>query len=144
MKRTSWLGLLVGAFVAFTGLASDAVVPQGITGSKWVRGLNTTITTTSTVFTAGATINLVGNCYADGGSTTQGLAGVTVQIIIAGGSSTGVWYTATVTSAPNGAWTCTASMPPTGDYAFWQVKLTDVNTNVFYYMPQRFIMIPHL
>jgi hypothetical protein len=130
--------------VAFGAMAVDAVQPQTLSGATLVRGATSVITTTNTLFVSGATI-LFTNCvtYSDTGSTTQGLSSVTVQVGV-GSYSSSIWYTATVTDAANGKFTCTAAIPASQDFTLWQVKLTDVNTNIYYYPAQRLNLISHL
>lgn len=78
------------------------------------------------------------NCYALGAGGTQDLSNITVVVTV-GTPGTRNSATGTVTSATNGAWTATVTIPDAiaGRMAFIQVKLIDSLTNSFIYPLKR-------
>ena len=137
---------LLGLGLAGLVMAADAVTPQTLSRISWVRGVNSVNATTNTLFTQGASILFTNcTCYSDtAGLTTQGLSSVTVQVGV-GNTFTSTWFTATVQDAPNGKFSCVCVLPSGSDlFAYWQVKLTDVNTNIYYYTQQKLNLIAHL
>ena len=80
---------------------------------------------------------LLTNCYmfADGGSMTQYLDGVTVEISVGNSTFTNV-YTGTVyasSAAYTDMWWQAISVPELTGKISVQTKITDVNTNIFIY-----------
>lgn len=124
--------------------AADAVEPQTLNGVSLVRDATTVAITTNIQYTQGASLlftNIV--CYSDAeGTTTQGLDTVTVEVGV-GNSTTSTWTTATVTDTDDGTWCATVTLPEFSS-VYWQCRLTDAATNVYYYQQQILQAAEHL
>ena len=146
MKTTRILTCLMTAalFAAWPAPAADAVQPQTVTGVRLLRDATTVALTTNVYFTQGASL-LFSNvlCCADAtGAVTQGLSQVTVDLAV-GNSTTATWYSASVSSTNGGTFNATVILPAY-ESIYWQVRLTDVNTNVYYYGQQTLRASAHL
>lgn len=146
-------GAVICAVICATVLVAmadgDAVEPQSLDGVELHRGGTEIVATTNTVFTREATILFTNiTCYATAdlgtNSVLQGLSNVTVEVAMSTSStSTGVWETASVQVASNGTWQATYTMPDANP-VYWQVRLTDASTNIYYYTVQKLDTQSHL
>lgn len=135
---------LISALAAFgvRAFAADYVQPQAINGASLYREATSIAYTTNVYFTQGASLlftNMVAYSTADLGtnSVVQGLDGVTIQVGVSeSATATGVWYTGAAISAAAGTWTATVTNVPAVSSVYWQLKLTDASTNVYYYEKQ--------
>lgn len=138
------LGVLIGT--VWPVAAASAVAPQTLSSVPLIRGAAPYAFTVSSSFTAGAPL-LFSNCvtFADvAGTITQQLVSVNVQIGV-GYSTTATWYTAAVTDPTRGIFSCLTQIPTsTSQSVYWQCKLTDVNTNIYYYPIQQLAIIQPL
>lgn len=130
MMMVAGLAMIIVAAVA---VASDAVEPASasfnclreegeayISGVQYYRG--TSILLTNCVLYAGATTN----------SARQGLTDVTIDLNW-GTAASNIHYTGTVIAATAGTWWASFTIPTNWEAPFLQVKITDVNTNVYIY-----------
>lgn len=112
--------------------ASDAVEPANVTVTNFrdeaignVSAVEyyygTSLTLTNWVLFAGTDTN----------SARQGVSNVTIEVKI-GNTTTSDTWSVTGTST-NGVWSCPVTVPSFAGYTYMQVKLTDVNTNVYIY-----------
>jgi hypothetical protein len=130
--------------------SADAVQPQTLSNLKLYRDVTSINYSTNVHYTQGATLLMTNmQCYssADLGvsSTVQGLSTVTVEVATSTSSSTtGTWINATVLLATNGTYCVTIPSLPAYSTVYWQCRLTDVNTNIFYYQTQMLYADPHL
>ena len=130
--------------------AADAVQPQTLDGVKLYRDVTSIAYSTNTHFTQGASLlmtNMVCYSTADLGSNSviQGLSTVTVEVATStSSSSTGTWAEAAVQVASNGTWYLTLTNVPSASAVYWQTRLTDENTNTYYYQQQILYADPHL
>jgi hypothetical protein len=135
MKRLTLAAVIL--CLALGALAADKVAPQSVTATN-LRATVSNPFTSDTLYTAGSSI-LFTNCVAYSGAGTnsakQGLSGVTMKLIVSDGTTT-TTNTATAISTNGGTWTATATLPDTTSSVFWQLKLTDAQTNIYYYGKQ--------
>jgi len=127
-----------GSVVLFAALsvlpvrASDAVVPATIAVTNF---RDEAIGNISAVEYYNGSSLLFTNCvlYAgtDTNSARQGLSNVAIEVKI-GNTATSETYAATST-ATNGVWSCPVTVPTFAGYTYVQIKVTDVNTNVYIY-----------
>jgi hypothetical protein len=148
--------LLFAAFACFAVLfsssvrAADTVVPQALDGGKLYRLTTSIEFSTNAYYAQGASFQFTNmTCYSSGYSTNptvQGLDGVSVDVAWATSSSaTGsTWYAGTVQVATSGTWCCTLTNMPASSSVYWQCRLTDAATNVYYYQQQMLRTNPHL
>lgn len=129
--------------------AADAVQPQTLSAVNLYRDVTAIDYSSAVHFTQGAPLlfsNMV--CWSTASGTNavkQGLDSVTVQVALSTSSTTtGAWQTATVQVASNGTWYATTTNLPAVSVVYWQCKITDVNTNVYYYQQQMIHADPHL
>ena len=125
------LAAAVGA-IAFVATATDYVMPNTVALSC-KRG--TSETTLSGNFYKGTQMLLTNcQCFADStGATTQGLSGVTVQVVIGAVGYT-TTYTAAVVNAAAGTWALAAAVPTnTVSPLYMQVQIIDAATNSYIY-----------
>lgn len=129
--------------------AADAVQPQSLSAVNLYRDVTTIDYSSAVHFTQGAPLlftNMV--CWSTASGTNavkQGLDSVTVQVALSTSSTTtGTWQSATVQVASNGTWSATTTNLPAVSVVYWQCKITDVNTNVYYYQQQMIHADPHL
>jgi hypothetical protein len=141
MKKLILASLLIAAAAAH---AVDSVQPQTLSGVRNLRDQATIAGTTNIALAQGATLRFT-NClaYADAtGSVVQGLDGVTCDVGV-GSSTTSIWYRVTVQSAAQGKWAGHVTLPRI-ETIYWQLRLTDAATNIYYYPQQSLRAIPTL
>ena len=134
MKRSLGLWSVVCGLLSVVGSipvpAADAVQPASCAITNF-RG--EAISSIPGTFYRGTSL-LFTNCVLYSGAGTnsakQGLSGVAVEVRV-GTTESNVAYTATVTDT-QGVWSCTATIPALS-MSEVQVKLTDVNTNIYIY-----------
>lgn len=130
--------------------AADSVVPQALDGGKLYRLTTSTEFSTNAIFAQGSSFlftNMV--CYSTAYSTNptvQGLDGVTVEVAWSAASTTtnATWHAATVQVAESGTWCCAMTNMPASSTIYWQARLTDASTNVYYYQLQMLRANSHL
>ena len=130
--------------------AADSVVPQSLDGAKLYRDATSVEFSTNAIYAQGASFlftNMV--CYSTAYSTNptiQKLSGVTVELTWAtSSSSTGnVWKAGTVQNASAGTWCCSMTNMPASSAVYWQCRITDASTNVYYYQQQMLRSNAHL
>lgn len=128
----------------------DAVEPQKLDGLSLYRDVTSIDYSTNVYYTQGATFlftNMVLYSTADLGtnSVLQGLSNVTVEVAMStSSSSTGTWETASVQVPTNGTWYCIYSDVPEVSNPYWQCRITDASTNVYYYQKQMLHASEHL
>lgn len=128
-------------------LVLAGVTPQSIEVDD-LRGKTSIEETTTSKYTQGASI-LFTNCAAYAGSTTnaarQDLTAVTAELLISSASSGGSVETNAVTAinATNGTWWAAGTVPAS-DPMYWQLRLTDANTNIYYYLQEKIPTQDHL
>ena len=149
--KISILSALCAVLCAFPSSAADAVQPQTLDGVKLYRDVTSIDYSTNTHYTQGASLlmsNMVCYSSADLGvsnSVIQGLSTVTVAVAYSTASTTtGAWNTATVQIATNGTWYINLTNIPSASVIYWQCRLTDLATNVYYYQQQMLHADPHL
>ena len=78
-------------------------------------------------------------------SIRQGLSNVAVAVATSiSSTTTGTWSAAVVQVASNGTWWIALTNLPAANTIYWQCRLTDSLTNVYYYQQQIIIADPHL
>lgn len=131
--RSILTALAASAAICCLVHASDAVEPASVSITS-LRGESASLTVSAESFYQGTTI-LFTNCVLYSGTTTntarQGLTDVDVELRV-GTLEASTAYTATVQNT-NGQWWASITAPTNLTAAFVQVKITDVNTNVFIY-----------
>jgi len=134
-KRMSvaWLMLVFVVSGFYPVHAADAVVPAMLTITN-VRDEAMGYANDVSFF-EGATLRLT-NCVMYAGSSTnsarQALNSITIQVTTVN-SSTSHTYAGSAQVETNGTWSCDAIVPTNSGQLYLQVKITDVNTNVFIY-----------
>lgn len=152
MKRLLTLAMvcMLVMVAARAARADDPVQPQTLNGVALYRDTTGYNYTTNTHYTRGASLLMTNMaCYAtaDLGSNSviQPLTGVTVEVAMSTSySATGTWYAATVQTATNGTWGVSLQEIPDASTVYWQTRLTDAATNVYYYQIQMLYADPHL
>jgi len=143
------LATILCALCAFAS-PDDTVQPQTLDGVKLYRDVGPVLFTTNITYTQGAPLRLTNVvCYSTANlgtnSVVQGLDVVTVEAAFsASASTTGSWRTATVTSTNLGKWTFSLTNLPTVSVIYWQCRITDSQTNRYYYQQQMLQANPHL
>lgn len=128
----------------------DPVQPQTLDGVELYRDVTSIAYSTNVHYTQGATLlmtNMVCYSTADLGtnSVIQGLDAVTVEVATSTSSTTtGSWTSATVQNITNGTWWVIVDAIPSASTIYWQCRITDSVTNVYYYQQQMLIADPHL
>lgn len=132
MKNKLRVLIALAALCVLTAFAADSVLPAS-TALTSIRGEVARTVNVGACY-RGTTFVLT-NCilYSDTtGVTTQGLDGVTVQVAIGTNGVCTLTNTATVTSAANGKWTTSFTVPSAPSVSL-EVKITDANTNSYVY-----------
>ena len=150
LKKLLLASMICALSVAACLLADDYVQPQSLSAVSVYRDASSIAYTTNTYYTQGASLlmtNMIAYSTADLGtnSVVQGLSNVTVEVATSlSSSSTGTWVTATVLDAEAGTWTVTIPSLPAASAVYWQLRLTDSATNIYYYEKQILRANPHL
>jgi len=137
--RTQILAALVAAALgaACNLFAQDVVVPQSLSVTNW-RDTVSIEYSSEVVYVQGATLRLnlalASVASSTNGFTAQGLDEVAVAVTV-GNTTTSTVYSATVLDVTNGTARADVLLPAMSK-AYWQVRITDVNTNVYYYQQQ--------
>jgi len=122
-------------------LAGDGVAPQTVTCTN-LRDVASTEYAARGTYIGGRTI-LWTNCVAySGGSTSspvQGLSNVTVRVAI-GERNRSTNYTGGVISPTAGTWWCLGTVPTNISPIYFQLTITDENTNTYSY-PQQLLQV---
>jgi len=148
MKKLIIPMMVLLAFTASVVVAAttNSVLPQSLSSVPLIRGAAPYAFTVGTPFTGGASL-LFTNCetFADTlGVVTQQLSNVVVEVGV-GYTTAATWYPATVNNATNGLFSCLTQIPTNSNQSvYWQVRLTDIHTNVYYYPIQQLAIIPPL
>lgn len=125
--------------------AADPVAPQTVAATN-LRATVSVEYTCNTIYTAGSTV-LFTNCVAYSGAGTnsavQKLNGVTLKLLLSDGTTTST-NTATSVSTNAGTWKATVMLPDNPNSIYWQLKITDANTNTYYYGKQMLRAQKHL
>lgn len=124
--------VLVGILFAFPVRAADAVEPLNVTFTN--ARTDTVSFLSNTEYYEGTSILFTNCLLKTTGGATQSLASVTITVTI-GRPETNVDYTASIQNTNGGLWFLTATVPTgsVGNQCNFQVKLTDVNTNIYIY-----------
>ena len=144
------IGIIAVVLVGSGLVMANPIQPQTLNSAKLYRDEVSITYVTNIHFTQSATL-LVTNCTlyssADLGtnSTIQGLSNITVEVATSSSStSTGTWSTATVQIATNGTWWIRLADIPAASTIYWQCRITDATTNVYYYQQKMLYADPHL
>jgi hypothetical protein len=149
MKNLILTAIVTTALALGIAFAGDAVEPQSLTTYEMYRDMATAYSS-ATYFTQGASMlfsNLTFYSTADlgGSSVIQGLSNVTVEVACAVSSTaTGTWYEATVNDATGGTASVTIPALPESSTIYWQARLTDESTNIYYYTKMQLRANTHL
>lgn len=145
------LSITACALISLSAFAAgDTVAPQTLSGAALYRDTVAIGYSSTTHFTQGAPLMMTGmQCFATANlgtnSVIQGLSNVTVSVATSVSStSTGTWSAATVQVSSNGTWWISLTNLPTSSTIYWQCRLTDSLTNVYYYQQQIIKADPHL
>ena len=139
-KRSPFVLFVLCVLFSHLAPAADSVAPATATYTS-KRGEPSITVNAGTIYRS--TPLLFTNCvlYADtAGVSTQGLAGVTVSLAVGTtttNTTTCVTNSAIVTSAPNGRWACTITVPSAPTFSV-EVKITDTNGSAYIYPPKLF------
>jgi len=132
--RRIFITIAVAVFCCVTfAQAGDAVAPAT---TNVINARGESEVTIGGVYFSGSTL-LLTNCwmYSDGGSTTQYLAGVTVELRVGNVTETNV-YTGIVyasAAAYTDHWGCSITVPDLSGTINVQTKITDSSTNIYIY-----------
>jgi len=140
LSRHLSVAILLGLALALpsTVRAQDGVVvPQSVTVTNW-RDTASIEYSSAVTYVQGASMRwdlyLASVAYSTNGYTAQNLSNVTVTVAV-GNSTTSTTYTATLIDPTNGQARVTAPLPAYSK-AYWQVLITDANTNSYRYQQQ--------
>lgn len=150
MRTPSPRALLTAALTAVLITAGalvggDYVQPQTLDGATLTRAATAISYTTNTQYTGGAPLFFTNLLLLAEGGATQGLSEVTVELAASASStSTGVWTEVSVQST-NGLVYGSLDLPTsTGSSIYWQARITDADTNVYYYIKNLLYVGGHL
>jgi hypothetical protein len=132
MKNKLRALIAICALCVLASLAADSVAPASA-GLTFIRGEVARTVSVGACY-RGTTFVLT-NCltYADTtGVTTQGLDGVTVEVAIGTNGVASLTNTATVTSAADGKWATSLTVPSAPSFTL-ELKITDASTNSYVY-----------
>lgn len=118
--------------MVFPAQASSAVEPASLTITNF---RDEAVANVSAVeYYNGASL-LFTNCVlfagTDTNSSRQGLVDVAIQIKIGNATTCDTWTAASTSTA--GVWSATVTVPAFAGYTYMQLKIMDVNTNVYIY-----------
>jgi hypothetical protein len=152
MNRHTRIAALLALILLTFGVpllaGTNAVQPQVLIDIPLYRDVTSISYSTNLYYTQGASI-LFSNitCYSTGTNSQvrQGLSNVTVEVAMSTASgTTGTWVTATAVNAATGTFKVTYPALPSASTVYWQTRLTDVNTNIYYYQMQMLYGTAHL
>ena len=136
MKMWVWVLVVLTSLVTFV-MAGDAVEPASyaLTNNR----ADTVAFVNSIEYYTGSTLLLSNNWMQTTGVQTQGLDGVTIDVVV-GRPATNISYSGTVTSTNGGTWWVSFPVPTDviADSFNVQVTITDADTNIYTYAWKKF------
>ena len=126
---------------------TSSVAPQTLQGISLYRDTAAISYSTNSYYTQGSSILFTNiTCYSGtNGSAVQVLSNVTVEVAMSTSpSTTGTWVQASIMNAASNAWKATYTTLPASATVYWQTRLTDINTNIYYYQMQMLYGTAHL
>jgi hypothetical protein len=148
MKKHIVIALAAIVLASVATAQTSSVSPQSLQGIALYRDTAAISYSTNIYYTQGSSILFTNiTCYSTGtnASAVQNLSNVTVEVAMSTSpSTTGTWVQASVMNAASNAWKATYTTLPASATVYWQTRITDIRTNIYYYQMQMLYGTAHL